>query len=184
MPATRTPRSSWIQEGLRALADGGPEAVRVEALAQALGVTKGGFYGHFDDRSALLAEMLDTWERLMVDQVIERVDSSGGDGRAKLRRLFGLAASGEPRNVVKIELAIRDWARRDKSVAARLRRVDNRRVAYLRSLFGEFSSDEDDVEARCWLAMSLFIGNHFVAADHGGRSKAELVELALKRLEA
>ena len=51
---TRTPRSRWIEEGLRALAAGGPDAVRVEALAQALGVTKGGFYGHFADRNALL----------------------------------------------------------------------------------------------------------------------------------
>ena len=40
---TRTPSSGWIEEGLRALAAGGPDAVRVEVLAQALGVTKGGF---------------------------------------------------------------------------------------------------------------------------------------------
>ena len=53
---TRTPRSRWIEEGLRALAAGGPDAVRVEALAQALGVTKGGFYGHFADRGALLED--------------------------------------------------------------------------------------------------------------------------------
>ena len=43
---TRTPRSSWIEEGLRALAAGGPDAVRIELLAQALGVTRGGFYWH------------------------------------------------------------------------------------------------------------------------------------------
>ncbi len=36
---TRTPRTSWIQEGLRALGVGGPDAVRIEKLAQALGVT-------------------------------------------------------------------------------------------------------------------------------------------------
>ncbi|RAD62468.1 TetR/AcrR family transcriptional regulator, partial [Burkholderia multivorans] len=46
MAHPRTPRRAWIDEGLRALAVGGPEAVRVEALAQSLGVTKGGFYGY------------------------------------------------------------------------------------------------------------------------------------------
>ena len=40
-------------------ADGGQGAVRVESLAQALGVTKGGFYWHLADRGALLDEMLD-----------------------------------------------------------------------------------------------------------------------------
>src|SRR5438552_789586 len=125
---TRTPRTSWIEEGLRALGVGGPDAVRIETLAQALGVTKGGVYWHFDDRRALLEEMLDAWERVMIDEVIERLEGEGGDARAKLRRLFALASSSEARGLLKIDLAIRDWARRDKAVARRLRRVDNRRL--------------------------------------------------------
>src|SRR5918995_3695249 len=92
---TRTPRSNWIEEGLRALAAGGPDAVRIELLARALGVTKGGFYWHFDDRRALLDEMLDGWERVSVDEVIERVEGEGGDARAKLRRLSAIASSSQ-----------------------------------------------------------------------------------------
>jgi AcrR family transcriptional regulator len=182
MAATRTPRARWVEEGLRALAGGGPGAVRVEALAQALGVTKGGFYWHFDDRRALLEEMLDTWERVVIDEVIERVEGEGGDARAKLRRLFAIAASsGE---VMKVELAIRDWGRRDKAVARRLRRVDNRRMDYMRSLFGAFCPDDDEVEVRCMLVFALFIGSNFMAADHGARTRAEVLQLALRRLEA
>src|SRR5438552_12718717 len=108
---TRTPRTSWVEEGLRALGVGGPDAVRIEALARALGVTKGGFYWHFDDRRALLEEMLDTWERVVVDEVIERVDSEGGDARARLLRLSRLASS-RP-DILTTDMAIRDWARRD-----------------------------------------------------------------------
>ena len=176
MPVTRTPRSGWIGEGLRALASGGPDAVRIEPLARALGVTKGGFYWHFDGRRALLDEMLDTWERESVDEVIERVEREGGDARARLRRLSAIAAASD--EVLRIDLAVRDWARRDKAVARRLRRIDNRRMDYMRSLFRAFSRDEDDVEARSMLALSLWIGNHFIAADHGGRSRAEAMELA------
>jgi AcrR family transcriptional regulator len=184
MALTRTPRSSWIDEGLRALGAGGPDAVRIEPLAQTLGVTKGGFYWHFDDRQALLEEMLDTWERTVIDEVIERVEGEGGDARARLRRLFVLARTYSSDGLLRIELAVRDWARREQTVAERLRRVDNRRMDYMRSLFGAFCADEDDVEARCMLAMSLFIGNHFMVADHGSRSRADVLELALRRLEA
>jgi AcrR family transcriptional regulator len=183
MAVTRTPRTSWIEEGLRALGVGGPDAVRIETLAQALGVTKGGFYWHFDDRRALLEEMLDAWERVMVDEVIERLEGEGGDARAKLGRLFALASS-SGRDLLKIELAIRDWARRDKAVAKRLKRVDNRRMEYMRSLFGAFCPDEDEVEVRCLLAFSLFVGSPFIAADHGPRSRADVLELALRRLLA
>ena len=178
----RTPPASWIDEGLRALGAGGPEAVRVEKLAQALGVTKGGFYWHFEDRGALLDEMLETWERVYVDEVIERVEGRGGDARAKLRYLFAIALSSS--DLPKIELAIRDWARRERSVARRLRRVDNRRMDYMRSVFGAFCEDDDEVEVRCLLAFSLFIGNGLIAADKGPHSRDEVLALALKQLEA
>jgi AcrR family transcriptional regulator len=184
MAVVRTPRSKWVDQGLRALAGGGPEAVRVELLAQALGVTKGGFYWHFDDRSALLDEMLDTWERTVIDEVIERVEAGGGNARAKLRRLFGLAGVYSRDGLLSIELAVRDWARRDRAVAKRLRRVDNRRTEYMRCLFEEFCSDGDDVEVRTWLSMSIFVGNHFIASDHGRRSRAEVMKLAVQRLLA
>src|ERR1700739_1893651 len=141
---TRTPRSRWIEEGLRALAAGGPDAVRVEVLAQALGVTKGGFYGHFADRNALLDEMLDSWERMSTDEVLERVERHGGDVRAKLRLAGALTFSSE---LLPVDLAIRDWARRDQAVAERLRRVDNRRMDYLRQLFSAICRDKDEVEA-------------------------------------
>ena len=181
---TRTPRTGWIEEGLRALGVGGLDAVRIEKLAEALGVTKGGFYSRFDDRGALLEEMLDTWERVGVDAVIEHVEGGGGDARAKLRRLFAITSSrGQGQGeLMKIELAVRDWARRDKAVAKRLRRVDNRRMEYMRSLFGAFCPDEDEVEARCVLAFSLWIGNHFMAAQHGDRTRSQVLQLALDQL--
>jgi AcrR family transcriptional regulator len=178
----RTPRASWIEEGLRALGVGGPDAVRIEALAEALGVTKGGFYWHFGDRRALLDEMLDTWERVVTDEVIERIEAGGGDARAKLRHLNALASSSD--ELTKIELAIREWARRDKGVAGRMRRIDNRRMDYLRSLFGAFCRDEDEVEVRCLLMLSLFIGSQSIAVDHGPRTRADVVGLAMRRLLA
>ena len=180
MALTRTPPSTWIDQGLRALAAGGPDAVRIEPLARALGVTKGGFYWHFDDRPALLDEMLDTWERVSIDEVIERVEGEGGEARARLRRLFALASSSG--KLGRVDLAVRDWARRDKKVAARLRRVDNRRMEYMRSLFGAFGPDDDDVEARCMITMALFIGSPFMAAEHGSRTRAEVLELTLAAL--
>jgi AcrR family transcriptional regulator len=179
--ATITPRDRWVAEGLRALAAGGPDAVRVEALAQSLGVTKGGFYGHFADRSALLTEMLESWERASTDDVLERVERAGGDVRAKLRRAGALTFSDE---LLPVDLAIRDWARRDQAVAERLRRVDSRRMDYLRSLFRAICADEDEVEARSLLAFALVIGHHFLAADHGARSHAEVLDLAARWLLA
>jgi AcrR family transcriptional regulator len=179
----RTPREAWLEAGLSALALGGPDAVRIEALAKTLGVTKGGFYGHFPDRVVFLSEMLDVWERESIDDVVERVEREGGDVRAKLRRA-GLLTLSQDR-LLPIDLAVRDWARRDAEVALRLRRVDNGRMEYLRILFAELNPDAEatDTEARCLLAFALLIGDHFIAAEHLGHSRAEVLELAMAVLE-
>ncbi|WP_331737892.1 TetR/AcrR family transcriptional regulator [Streptomyces sp. NBC_01276] len=172
----RTPRDRWVEEGLRALADGGPDAVRVEALAKRLGVTKGGFYGYFDDRDALLEAMLDTWERESTDEVIERVEREGGDPKTKIRRAGVLTFSSD--RLLPIDLAVRDWARRDQAVSERLRRVDNRRMALLREMIGTFCADPDEVESRSLIAFCMAIGQHSLAADHEGRTRAEVLDRA------
>src|SRR3984885_13153064 len=178
-PPTRTPRATWVDAGLQALAAGGPDAVRVELLAKSLGVTRGGFYGQFENRGALLEAMLDAWEQAAIGEVFEQVERSGGDARTKIRPPGALTFSN---TLLPIELAVRDWSRRDAAVAARLRRVDNRRMAYLRSLFATFCCDEAEIEGRSVLAFSLAIGNHFMAADHGAHDRAEAIELAVAQL--
>jgi AcrR family transcriptional regulator len=174
--AIRTPRENWVEAGLAALAAGGPDAVRVEALAKQLGVTKGGFYGYFTDRDALLTAMLDVWERESTDEVLERVEREGGDARDRIRRAGMLTFSGD--RLLPIDLAVRDWARRDEAVAERLRRVDNRRMGLLREMIGTFCADPDEVEARSLLAFCLAIGAHFLAADHGDRTRAQVLARA------
>ncbi|MFE7532517.1 TetR/AcrR family transcriptional regulator [Kitasatospora sp. NPDC057542] len=175
MGALRTPREKWVEEGLRALASGGVDAVRVEALAKSLGVTKGGFYGYFADRDALLTEMLDTWEREATDDVLDRIEHEGTDTRDKARLAGKLTFSDRLRP---IDLAIRDWARRDQAVAERLRRVDNTRMDLLRAAIGTVCADPDEIEARSLLAFCVAIGNHFLAADHPGRTRAEVLDRA------
>jgi AcrR family transcriptional regulator len=174
----QTPRTAWIDAALDALTAGGPDAVRIEALAASLGVSKGGFYWHFANRQALITEMLDAWEQAGTEQVIERIDSEPGDARAKLRRLFVLAPSAN----FAVELALRDWSRRDAGVARRLRRIDNRRMAFLRTLFEQFCPDQTDAEARTMLAYSLMIGSYFIAAKDGQRSRSQMLGLAVERL--
>ena len=52
----------------------------------------------------------------------------------------------------------------------------------MRPLFAEFCADADDAEARTMLAFSLFVGSNFMAASHGGRSRAQVMRLATDRL--
>src|SRR5262249_33584036 len=115
------------------------------------------------------------------DEVLERVERQGGDVRARLRLAGALTFSAQ---LLPVDLAVRGWSRRDPAIADRLRRVDNRRMDYPRLLVRAMRPGEDEVEARSMLAFSLVIGHHFLAADHGARSHADVLELAARWLLA
>src|SRR5579871_112662 len=68
----------WVAAGLAELASGGGiENVRVEVLAERLGVTKGGFYRRFKDRRALLDTMLETWREGRISAIQRHVEEGG-----------------------------------------------------------------------------------------------------------
>ncbi|WP_147916170.1 TetR/AcrR family transcriptional regulator [Ruania zhangjianzhongii] len=183
MAHARTPRTSWIDRGLEALAAGGVDAVRVEPIAAQLGVTKGGFYGYFSGRDQLLAEMLSTWETDVTEGVIAVVEAdSGHEARERVRRL-ALAINVPDRVTMRVdtEVAIREWARRDVAAAEVLARVDQQRTAYLRGLFGEFCSPEE-ADARTAVAVSVRLTSYFMDFGHPGRAHEEVVELVVREL--
>lgn len=178
MAAARKSKDGWLEAALEALAEGGIDAVRVEALARSLGVTKGSFYWHFSDRGDLLAALLDRWEDAGTQAIIAEVEAAGGGTRARARRLWKRTVE-TPH--LAAELAIRTWARHEEAVATRVRRVDDRRMGYLRRLFGELCPP-GDVEARCLLFYSLLIGNHFIVAESPGRTRAEVLDDCVESL--
>ena len=52
--AQRLGREDWLDAAFDAVVDGGFDQLRVVALAQTLGVTRGSFYWHFADHADLV----------------------------------------------------------------------------------------------------------------------------------
>jgi hypothetical protein len=55
-------------------------------------------------------------------------------------------------------------------------------MEYLRSLFGQLCGDENDVEARSLLAYSLALASYSIAAQHGNKTRSQVLQLAVDRL--
>ena len=125
--------------------------------------------------------MLDTWERLSIDEVIERVEARGRGrrGQAAAAVRDSPTPSGE---LLTIDLAVRDWARRDERSPSACGASTTGAWTTCARCSAPSAADEDDVEARCMLAFSLWIGNHFIAADHGPRSRTDVLEVAVRLL--
>jgi AcrR family transcriptional regulator len=152
----RLGKQEWIRAGLRALAEQGAEAVRVERLADALGVTKGSFYWHFKDRAELLAALIEAWRDQATDAIIAQVEAIGGSAGERMRSLFTIVVSADGR----LEQAVRVWASADADARAALVQVDQRRLEYLASLFEQLGFTAEEAGARARLVYQSLIGQY------------------------
>lgn len=148
-------KSQWLDAGLDALRKGGVAAVRVERLAEAVGVTKGSFYHHFRDRRALLDSLLDHWSREMTDAEFERIAAVRGGLGA---RLLALAEDVLEKGIGRYDPPIRAWARTDRKVAAAVAHVDKSRVLALTGFFEEAGFGAAAARTRARLFYTFLLG--------------------------
>jgi AcrR family transcriptional regulator len=166
----------WIDAGLRALVAGGPEAVRVEPLAKAMKVTKGSFYWHFADRGALLDAILDRWETVATQGVIDRVDRVSGGPRAQLEALLEITSQSD--TAPRLEGAIRAWSASDPRAAKVTKRVDKLRERYVADLLVAAGLARQLAEQRSRILYLALLGEFSLVGNGGRRSgPAPFVEL-------
>lgn len=137
MAEKRLTPQDWVLAAMAALAEGGIDSVRVERLARRLKTSKGSFYWHFPDRPALLTALLDRWESEGTAEIIRGAEAL--DHPADRLRFVTRAALVAERHgiaIYRFEAARRAWAAEDAAVGDRLRRIDERRAAFLAAELG------------------------------------------------
>lgn len=176
-PATHR-AEDWIAAGWRALSRGGPAAVRIEALARDLGVTKGSCYGYFADRAALLAAMLAQWRERSGGALIARVEAQRGTPQQRLWALIETVIREGARSP---EPALRGWGRSDPAIRAALEALDRQRLGYLEGLFGSMGFPATDADARARLCYLALVAEHQLGltADTEARLSAARAQFAL-----
>lgn len=152
-PATaRTPslhRDNWIRAAQSLLADQGIALVRVEVLARDLGVSKGSFYWHFRDRGELLEHLLSRWE----DDELEWLNVEDGTvAAARWARFVERTASPER---MRMEVAMRAWARGDERVAGRVAAIEKRKTRLIADVLREVGFTQSAADS--WSEVVLLI---------------------------
>jgi AcrR family transcriptional regulator len=160
-------RSDWIEAAIAMLAEDNVEALRVDTLAEKLGVTKGSFYWHFKGREDLLSGVLDAWRLRMTSEVRALIFDTSGTPWERLERLLRIAISGRP-DVPggPFEMTLRDWARRDRKVAEVVRAVDAERIGFAMQLYREAGLSEADAQDYAEAHMAVVIGIRMTMVGH------------------
>ncbi|MGE0353705.1 MAG: TetR/AcrR family transcriptional regulator [Gemmatimonadales bacterium] len=150
--------SDWIRAATAAMRKGGVEAIRVEALARDLGVTKGSFYWHFRDRKALLEGLLRSWEE--ETHWLIREAARADTPRDRFRRFFELATG----SAYPPDFAIFAWARTSRAVAARVQAVEEVRIGFFAKQFRSAGFPAKEARRRAAVGYAATLG--FLERNH------------------
>ena len=145
---------AWVDAAYAAFATGGVAAVRVDTLAKKLGITRGSFYWHFKNRSALLRAVIDKWAALDTDATITANEDAGGTAQERLLRLLRTCASDDGA----LEIGMRAWAKEDDSATQRIEQIDDQRIAYMTQLCVSCGIPEREAKRRSRVGYLAWLG--------------------------
>ncbi|RYH02839.1 TetR/AcrR family transcriptional regulator [Salipiger sp. IMCC34102] len=145
----RGSREGWLAAAREAFVTSGLDAVKIQPLAQQLGLSRTSFYWFFKDRAALLDALLTDWEEAntgSIQAVTQAYSETITEAVLNLIAVFFPGGSFEAR----LDLAVRGWAHQSDDVAARVNVADRQRLDAIRAMFLRFGyvPDEADVRAR------------------------------------
>ncbi|HUG86321.1 MAG TPA: TetR/AcrR family transcriptional regulator [Euzebya sp.] len=145
----------WARAALTAIGEGGLGAVAVEPIAARLGATKGSFYWHFRNRDALVDAALSLWEEEHTEGVIAAMEGIP-DPMQRLRGLMALVMASAAHDRIEIALAANGD---DPMVAPVMRRITERRITYVASLFSQMGLPAEAARHRALFAVSAYLGH-------------------------
>ena len=171
--ASLTP-DTWIDAATEVLVDEGIDHVRVDVLANQLGVTRGSFYWHFRDREDLLRRVLQAWHARTTEQLTQRLERASVDAREQLRDVISLPFRGKAAvRGARIELAIRAWARRDAMARAAVDEADASRIGYIAQVFSSLGFTVLEARSRAFLLYAYVVGESLMSTQGGPSQKQE-----------
>lgn len=164
-PRAALDRNEWVEAAIEMLAEQGVPGMRIEVLAKNFGVTKGSFYWHFKDRQDLFDAVLQTWRDGRIRDIDKQSVATPGREHDQLLHLIDVYGATRNRKGISIELAVREWARRDAHAAAVVEEVDTWRLECTRKLFLARGVPDEEAKSRSLLLYAYVFGQSLMACD-------------------
>ena len=156
-------RFDWLQQALELFVDEGIDAVRITRLADELGVTRGSFYWHFANREELIDALVSFWKGKNTAAFTGAVNhaSSLEDGILQLFETCVDTTQFDSR----LDLALREWARRSASIRGLIDTEDSARIGALQDFYTRFGYPMPEALIRARVLYYSQIGFYALEVD-------------------
>lgn len=172
-------RQNWLDAAMSALISDGSEGVKILTLAGRMRVSRSSFYWYFKDRQGLLDALLDHWLATNTRAIVVAAEAPAETVTAAVGNVFKSFI--DPRRFdVKLDFAVRDWARRSAPVRRVLDQSDGQRIAALKALFGRYGYEERESLTRARVLYYMQIGYNDADLGEAMEDRLALYPLYLK----
>ncbi|MEP2640428.1 TetR/AcrR family transcriptional regulator [Roseobacter sp.] len=143
----RGSKELWLDAAYEMLVSDGIDAVKVMALAKKLNQSRTGFYWFFADLNALHIAMIQRWENQNTQNLVDRCKA---DATNICTGLFNLMDCWLDPSLfdARLDLAIRNWARVDADLEARLSAADRVRIEAVAGMFRHHGFCDEQAQVR------------------------------------
>jgi len=163
-------REEWLERALDIVSSEGGAKLRISALVEAVGVTKGSFYWHFKNKDDFVRRLIDYWHERYTLTVSDYLDQIEGSAEQKLLKLMKMVFVEQ---LTRHDLAIRSWAIAEPKLRDLVKRTDDYRLDYLRMLFAGIGFDKgaSDLRARVFLGEAAWEAARFQRMSRSERAR-------------
>jgi len=145
---------AWCKAAANMLIREGVSGLAVEPMTRELGITKGSFYWHFENRDALVQETLRRWEIDQTQDLFARFESIE-DPLTRIRILMFAAFEDIGNGLLFAALSA---SSEDPRVQPYLQRVSAQRLAFVTESFQALGLDAEEARRRALFAYSVYAG--------------------------
>ena len=168
-------KEDWLNIARNVLVDEGVGEIKILTLAEKLGVSRSSFYWYFENRRDLLEALLQGWEARNTKTLVSKCGQQSrtiSEAACNFFRCFVDTSQFDHG----LDFAVREWARRDVAVRARIDLADQTRLQAVTGMFLRHGYDPYDAECRARILYYMQIGYHALDVR-------ESIDVRLRRVE-
>ena len=162
--ALKATRADWLSLAVRTLVEQGVDAVMFLPLAKQLDVSRSSFYWYFGNRNDLLDELLNHWSRTNTRAILDHASqpsASVAEGVMLIFRCWSDESLFDPG----LDFAVRNWARKSRTVRTLIDQADTARLAAIQSMFQRHGYVTEEALIRARVLYYMQIGYYMLEVD-------------------
>ena len=160
----RGSREGWLQAAYAALVSEGIDAVKIQPLAERLGLSRTSFYWFFDSREALLSALAEMWEARTTRPLTAATTAYAESETEAMLNVIGCFLRPETFDAG-LEFAMRGWGLKDTGILARIHTADAARLSALTAMLERWGHTAGDADVRARTIYLVQIGYIAMQAD-------------------